>query len=173
MIGKMTEIVIPIATLWMMIVMAPLLAFVCIGGIFWGGKGFLRSCNMLLGAGLLPPKATRTSVLAALVIFAAVVAIALAMGFGVVAMLTTQPYRVTDAGITVGARPPDYRPRFIPWSQITHIACRMRWRGRRKRDSIYIYTTQGRETLPSTVPLEPLYLALKQHLPEGAAEPCF
>jgi hypothetical protein len=169
----MTEIVIPIATLWMKIVMGPMLAFVCIGGILWGGKGLVRCFNMLRGVGPPPPKATRASALAALVIFAAVIAIALATGFGLVAMLTTQPYRVTDAGITVGARPPHYRARFIPWSQITHIACRSRWRGRRDHDSIYIYTTQGRETLPGNFPLQPLYFFLKQHLPEGAAEPCF
>ena len=85
------------------------------------------------------------------------------------ALLTTQPYVITDDGVTVGERPPHYQERFVSWNQITRVACRYP----RRVAYLYLYTTQGRETLVNgAVPLEPVYDFLSEHLPKGEVERC-
>ena len=96
-----------------------------------------------------------------------------AAGYFLLGLLTTQPYVITDNGLTVGARPPHYQERFVPWNQINRVVCRYGENGPPGITFLFLYTTQGKETLANgVVPLEPVREVLRQHLSEEVMKRC-
>ena len=168
----MTEIVIPTATFWMKLIVTPPLAVISLFAVLWGTRNFFRCVQMLRGVRPLPPNGTQAGASAGLVFFSIIVAIGAGAGYMLLGVLTTQPYIITDKGLKVGARPLHYQARFVPWNQILRVTCYYPFEGPHQIARLYIYTTQGRESLPSNVPLEPVYDFLSEHLPQGEMEPC-
>ena len=102
-----------------------------------------------------------------------IITIGAAAGYFLLGLLTTQPYVITDNGLTVGARPPHYQERFVPWNQITRVVCRYGRYDVPGIADIYLYTTQGKERLTNgVVPLEPVRDVLRQHLSEEVMKRC-
>jgi len=168
-----TEIVVPIIATWMKFIVTPVLGFISIFGMVWGGRKFFWCVQILRGVAPPPPKATRGGAVGGLVLHLVIVTIGVAAGYFLLGLLTTQPYVLTDNGLTVGARPPHYQERFVPWNQITLVRCHYGEYGRQGIGDIYIYTTQGRETLANgVVRLEPVRDFLRQHLSDEVMKRC-
>ncbi|HEY6369898.1 MAG TPA: hypothetical protein VIX37_04925 [Candidatus Sulfotelmatobacter sp.] len=63
--------------------------------------------------------------------------------------------------------------RFVPWNQITLVRCHYGDYGRQGIADIYIYTTQGKESLANGVDrLEPVREVLRQHLSDEVMKRC-
>jgi hypothetical protein len=169
----MREIVVPIIATWMKFLVTPVLGFIAIFGMVWGARKFFWGVEILRGVCPLPPKATRRGACAGLAVHLVIVMIGVAAGYFLLALLTTQPYVITEDGITVGARPPHYREKFVPWNRISRVVCSYDPEGHPGVAHLYIYTQQGKATSSNdAVPLEPVYEFLRERLPEGEVERC-
>jgi hypothetical protein len=167
----MTRIVVPIAATWMKFIVTPILGGVAIGAAVWGARKFWWCIQIIRGVCPPPPKATRRGAFAGLAVHLLLITIGIGSGYFLLGLLTTEPYVVTDSGITVGSRPPHYRQRFVSWNEVMRVDCRL---GRRSRISkLLIYTTEGREILVNgAVRLEPVRTLLEGHLPSYVMRPC-
>ena len=123
----------------------------------WGARKFFWCVQILRGVTPPPPKATRNGAVGGLVLHLIIITIGAAAGYFLLALLTTQPYVLTDNGLTVGARPPHYQERFVPWNQITLVRCHYGRYDVPGIADIYLYTTKGKERLTNgVVRLEPV-----------------
>jgi hypothetical protein len=169
----MTEIVVPIIATWMKFIVTPVLGFVAILGMVWGARKFFWCVQILRGVAPLPPKATRSGAVGGLVLHLVIIASGAAAGYFLLALLTTQPYVLTDNGLTVGARPLHYQERFVPWSQITRVVCRYGRYDVPGIADIYLYTTHGKERLTNgVIPLEPVRDLPRQQLSDEVMKRC-
>ena len=169
----MTEIVVPIIATWMKFIVTPVLGFVSIFGVVWGVRKFFWCAQILRGIAPPPPKKTRGGAVVVLAFCLFIITIGAAAGYFLLGLLTTQPYVITDNGLTVGARPPHYQERFVPWNQITRVVCRYGRYDAPGIADIYLYTTQGMERLTNgVVRLEPVRDVLRQHLSDEVMKRC-
>lgn len=169
----MTQFVVPIIATWMKFMVTPILGFVSLFLIIGGARSIWRGVQMLRGLRPIPPKATRASMAVAIVVMSIVVVFGAGAAFFLLSLLTTQPYVVTDRGLTIGSRPPHYRQRFVPWDQVLRVDCLYTRRGPRRIAYLDIYMDDGRERLPNgATPLEPVSDYLHRRLPPWLVTTC-
>ncbi|HET7891727.1 MAG TPA: hypothetical protein VFL34_09385 [Candidatus Sulfotelmatobacter sp.] len=169
----MTQFVVPIIATWMKFIVTPILGFVSLFLMVGGARSIMRGVQMLRGIRPIPRKATRASTAVAIVVMSVVVVFGAAVAFFLLSLLTTQPYVVTDRGLTIGSRPARYQQRFVPWDQVLRVDCLYTRRGPRRIAYLDIYTDDGRERLPNgATPLEPVNAYLHQRLPAWVATTC-
>ena len=149
----------------------PLLIFAALA-LYWGAKNLRVCIRMLQGKLPLPPRSSAPFVLVGI----AFSLVALAVGLGAtvffVALETTGPTIVSEDGILVGAAPPHYRQRFIPWDQITRVTCDLPPRENRIR-SLQFYSQDSGVGLGSAgVALESVRAIAMIRAPGGTIQPC-
>jgi hypothetical protein len=149
----------------------PLLIFAALA-LYWGAKNLRVCIRMLQGKLPLPPRSSAPFV----VVGIAFSLIALAVGLGAtlffVALETTGPTIISEDGILVGAGPPHYRQRFIPWDQITKVTCNLPPRDNRIR-GLQFYSQDSVVGLGNAgVALEGVRAIAMIRAPGGTIQPC-
>lgn len=169
----MTEIVVPIIAPWMKFIVTPTLAFISVFAIVWGARKFFWCAQIVRGVCPPPPKATRSTAVVGLAIHLVIVTIGVAAGYFLLGLLTTDPFIISDDGLTIGAHPPHYQARFVPWSEMTRVVCAEEWHRYPRTIYLYVYTRQGRATLSNAaVPLDGVQDFFALHLPKEVVRPC-
>jgi hypothetical protein len=127
---------------------------------------------MLQGKLPLPPRSSAPFV----VVGMAFSAVALAVGLGAtvffVALETTEPTIISEDGILVGAGPPHYRQRLVPWDQITKITCNLPPREDRIRILQFYSQDSVVELGNAGVALESVRAIAMIRAPGGTIQPC-
>jgi hypothetical protein len=168
----MSEIVVPIANVWMKSIAVPILAFIGIGAIWWGSRKLVWCLQVIRGISPPPPNRTRKGAVGGAGLNPAIIFIGLAASYFALGILTTQPYVIEEKGITVGARPPRYQSELISWEQISRVDCFLD-RNSRKISSLRVQSPFGRYTLANgATPLEPALQSIQAHLPGQIVSSC-
>jgi len=89
----------------------------------WGAKNLRRAVQMCLGSAPLPVGSSAPFVVAGAVIAALALGVGCFMLFFLVALETTRPTLISEAGIAVGQGPPFYRARQIAWPDVRKVTC--------------------------------------------------
>jgi hypothetical protein len=149
----------------------PLLIFAALA-IFWGAKNLRVCIRMLQGKLPLPPRSSAPFVVVGIAFSLAALAVGLGATVFFVALETTGPTIVSGDGILVGAGPPHYRQRFIPWDQITKVTCNLPPRENRIR-ILRIYSQDSVVELGNAgVALESARAIAMIRAPRGTIRPC-
>lgn len=149
----------------------PLLIFSALA-LYWGAKNLRLCIGMLQGKVPLPPRSSPPFVMIGIALY--VVALLAGVGAAIffVALETTQATIISQAGILVGAGPPHYRQRFIPWDNITKVTCGLPVRGNQIR-SLAFYSHDSEVGLGNAgASLESVLAIAQARAPRGTIRPC-
>lgn len=138
----------------------------------WGTKN-LRFCIRISQGRLpLPPGSSPPFVVVGIVFYLVVLAVGVgATGF-FVALETTQPTIISQDGILVGAAPPRYQKRLIPWDEITKVTCNLPPRENRIR-SLQFYSHDSEVDLGNAgLALDSVLAMAMKRSPRGTIRPC-
>jgi hypothetical protein len=102
----------------------PLLTFAALA-LSCGVKNLRLCIRMLKGKLPLPPGSSSPFVVVGIFFYIVVLAAGSGATVFFVALETTQPTIISQDGILVGAEPPHYRQRLIPWDEITKVTCNL------------------------------------------------
>jgi hypothetical protein len=168
----MVPISVPLApTLYKIVAGIPLLIFGALA--LYSGTKNLRLCiRMLQGKLPLPPGSSAPFVVVGVVLYLVALAVGVGATFFFVALETTGPTIISQDGILVGAGPPRYQQRLIPWDEITKVTCNLPPRENWIR-SITIHSHDSQVELGSAgLALEGVLTVVKIRAPRGTIRPC-
>jgi hypothetical protein len=149
----------------------PLLIFSALA-LYWGAKNLRLCIRMLQGKVPLPPRSSLPFVVVGIVLYVVALAVGVGAVFFFVALETTQPTIISQDGILVGAGPPHYRQRFIPWDEITKVTCHLPPRNNQIR-SLEFYSRDSEVALGNAgASLENVLAIAKTGAPRGTIQPC-
>lgn len=149
----------------------PLLTLAALA-FYWGTKNLRLCISMLQGRSPLPPRGSPPFVVLGVVFYLVVLAVGVGATVFFLALTTTQPTIVSQDGLLVGAGPPRYRQKFVPWNDITLVTCNLPPRENRVR----LLTFYSRDTViglgDAGVTLEGVLKLATQQAPRGTVRPC-
>lgn len=168
----MGPISVPFApTIYKIVCGIPLLIFAALA-LYWGAKNLRLCIRILLGRLPLPPGSSLPFVSIGMVLYLLVLAVGVGATCFFVALETSQPTIISQNGIVVGAAPPRYRQRFIPWGAITKVTCNLPPRDNRIR-SLQIYSPDSMVELGNAgAALESVLAIAMIRAPRGTIRPC-
>jgi hypothetical protein len=121
----MVPISVPFApTPYKIVAGVPLLIFGALA-LYWWAKNLRLCIRMLQGKLPLPPGSSPPFVGVGVVLYLVALAVGVGATFFFVAPETTRPTIISQDGILVGAGPPRYQQRLIPWDEITKVTCNL------------------------------------------------
>lgn len=149
----------------------PLLIFAALA-LSWGAKN-LRLCIQILQGKLpLPPRSSPPFAVVGIFFYLAVLAAGAGATVFFVALETTRPTIISQDGILVGAGPPRYRQRFIPWDDITKVTCNLPPRENRIR-VLHFYSHDSEVELGNAgLTLDGVLAIAMTRAPRGTIRPC-
>jgi hypothetical protein len=168
----MVPISVPFApTAYKIVAGVPLLIFGALA-LYWGAKNLRLCIRMLQGKLPLPPGSSPPFVGLGVVLYLVALAVGVGATFFFVALETTQPTIISQDGILVGAGPPRYQQRLIPWDEITKVTCNLPPRENWIR-SITIRSHDSQVELGNAgLALEGVLAVAMIRAPRGTIRPC-
>jgi len=149
----------------------PLLIFAALA-LSWGARNLLLCIRMSQGKLPLPPGSSPPFVAVGLFFYLVVLAVGVGATVFFVALETTQPTIISQDGILVGAAPPRYRQRLIPWNEITKVTCNLPPRENRIR-SLRFYSHDSQVQLGNAgLALDGVLTIAMERAPRGTIRPC-
>jgi hypothetical protein len=138
----------------------------------WGSKNLRLCIRILQGKVPSPSGSSPTFAVIGMFFYLAVLAVGVGATVFFVALETTQPTIVSQDGILVGAAPPRYRQRLIPWNEITKVTCYLPPRENRIR-SLWFYSPDSQVELGNAgLALESVRAIAVKRAPSGTIRPC-
>jgi hypothetical protein len=168
----MSPISVPFAPpIYRLVVGTPLLIFAGLA-LHWGWTNLRLCLRTLQGSIPLPRGSSPPLVMLGVALYLGVLAAGFGAGYFFLALETTQPTVLSQAGITLGVTPPLYRQRFIPWRDVTKVTCNLPPRDNRIR-SVTIYSHESAVELGNAgVALESVVATVAARAPRGTVRPC-
>lgn len=149
----------------------PLLIFGALA-LYWGAKNLRLCIRMLQGKLPLPPGSSLPFVGVGVVLYLVALAVGVSATFFFVALETTRPTIISQDGVLVGAGPPRYQQRLIPWDEITKVTCNLPPRENWIR-SITIHSPNSQVELGNAgLALEGVLAVAMIRAPRGTIRPC-
>jgi hypothetical protein len=140
--------------------------------LYWGAKNLRLCIRMLQGKLPLPPGSSPPFVVVGVVLYLVALAVGVGATFFFIALETTRPTIISQDGILVGAGPPRYRQRLIPWDEITKVTCNLPPRENWIR-SITIHSHDSQVELGNAgLALEGVLAVAMIRAPRGTIRPC-
>jgi len=149
----------------------PLLIFAGLA-LFWGAKNFRFCARILRGKLPAPPGSSAPFAVVGLSLYLVVMAAGAGATVFLVALVTTQPTIVSQEGILVGAGPPHYRQRWIPWEEITRVTCNLPPRENRIRRLRFYSHDSEVELGNAGLALDGVLSIAMKRAPRGTVRPC-
>jgi hypothetical protein len=168
----MGPISVPVApTAYKIVCGIPLLIFAALA-LYWGAKNLRLCIRMLLGRLPLPPRSSLPFVFLGIVFYLVVLAVGVGETYFFVSLETSRPTIISQNGIVVGAAPPRYRERFIPWGEITKVTCNLPPRDNRIRILRFYSPDSNVELGNAGADLESVLAIAMIRAPRGTIRPC-
>jgi hypothetical protein len=168
----MVPISVPFApTSYKIICGIPLLILAALA-LSWGAKNLRLCIRMLQNKLPLPPGSSPRFAVVGILFYLVVLVVGVGASVFFVALETTRPTIISQDGILVGAAPPRYRQRLIPWDEITKVTCNLPPRDNRIR-SLQIYSHDSQVELGNGgLALEGVLAIAMKRAPRGTIRPC-
>lgn len=168
----MQPIIVPFAPASYKVVCGLALLIFAALALFWGAKNVLLCVRMLRGKLPLPAGSSPGFVLLGVVLSLMIVAAGTGAMVFFLALVSTGPTIVSQDGILVAARLPQFQSQFIPWDQVTKVTCNLPPREDRIR--ILRFYSQGPtvELGDAGLTLNGVLAVATERAPRGTVQPC-
>ena len=168
----MQPIIVPFAPASYKIVCGLALLIFAALALLWGAKNLLLCIRIMRGKLPLPAGSSLRFAGLGVVLYLIFVAAGAAAMVFFLALVTTGPTIVSQDGILVAARLPQFQSQFIPWNEITKVTCNLPPREDRIR--ILRFYSQGPtvELGDAGLPLNGVLAVATERAPRGTVQPC-